>query len=395
MKVRGTKAKSTMKIRYLITMFLMICISSCVAEEIAIEHAPGSRVIYAGWEESGDETKTSLESGRRVVWNKGDKIAYLDINVNKSQDSDYYIGLTCILEDQYDGNSVGVFKGLDPLPVDDYFNFCVYPDDDNYLAHVENGRVMLYNKVAKHRTLQDGSFEKKANISVGKEESTKGFFLFRNVFGLLSISLTGTAIIKQISLKSDSEEPLWGDIVIDMSYGEEGPAMTFINTEEEDHSVIILESDEGVQLSEDRPSSFYFTLPPGSLQKGFSITILSNEGKSMTLHGTLPKGETIKRSVITPMPIIAFSGKDATPDENADYITVIHSNEIFSAPVLTGINQGWKVFWGDGIGSLYFPGLSHSYTKKGTYSVSVQINGATQVEFGRIEGIESIDFSRF
>lgn len=372
--------------------FLLFCLlSSCATEKEFVIDKP--QYLCARFEQSTSGTKTSLE-GHDVVWESGDKIrliSYLQEDMTKNI---RYVGNAMAVPEEYYGKVEAVFEGF--AASDNKSNVAVYPDLDEANSIIKNTLFLFNNRihlVIPHIQLfEAGSFGNKANISIAKEE-TKGTLLFRNVFGLLRLQLLGDATICRMEITSDIDEPLCGAATVDLSYGSEGPSLSFSELEGEKNNSIVLESPEGVALNNETPVTVYIAIPPGSLSKGFSLILYDSDNGCMKLHGIISESNEIVRSMITSMPLITYERNDITPDEGAKTIVIEHTNEVFSAPMLYGEDKGWKVFWGDGIGSMYYPGITHTYHGTTKKSVTIQANGVERFSIEQLTGIDSIDVS--
>lgn len=74
-------------------------------------------------------------------------------------------------------------------------------------------------------------------------------------------------------------------------------------------------------------------------------------------------------------------------------LVFVHSNKTLTIPAISGTDVSGSINWGDQKIDEYTTGKKHTYSKAGTYSVSVTVVHAETVEFPELIGIASIDLS--
>lgn len=350
-------------------------------------------ILHALLESNNNETKTSLQE-LNVVWDKGDIIGVMPYSITNDGPS-----IPFLLQDDYIGKASGSFCHLNDSEYDYVLGFnyyAVFPYDKNASSeerpfYTPDNRVHFF--INAQQTFRENSFGINANVAVGKNEGDGLTLLFRNLCGLLLLQIKGNQTINSITVTGSQNDILWGRASVDMSYGKEGPSLVFDDLTGVRNTVVL--SCPGVKLKEDAISKFYIAIPPGCLKDGFTVIVRSADGQTMTLHGAASEKNRIKRSVITPMPEVTFVPDILTPNGDASHMEIVHDAQDFAAPILSGDNRAWKVFWGDGLGIMYLFGITHSYTHPGPYKVLLETEGATQVSIRDLVGVQSINFSDF
>jgi hypothetical protein len=77
------------------------------------------------------------------------------------------------------------------------------------------------------------------------------------------------------------------------------------------------------------------------------------------------------------------------------YLSVTHGRVRFVVPKLAGKNISGVVEWGDGAQENYKNGLIHEYADSSQHTVTLDVKGATGVTINNIEGVTTIDFTKF
>ncbi|MCR5548027.1 MAG: hypothetical protein K6F25_04685 [Bacteroidales bacterium] len=233
-------------------------------------------------------TKTALNGSYEVVWNYGDQIKVFNAS---NPDGKVYT-----LKDECDGELVGLFEG-EALSGDGPF-YAVYPA--SAAGTLQGGQVSV--NVPALQDYEYGSFDVKANITTAMASSLDEFY-FKNVCGILAVTLKGDSSISELLIISDTGEPLGGDALITPSMSD-APAFAW-NPNGTQSSQAQIVSASCAQLT-DEGTTFYVVLPAGALSGGFSIEIHDGDGNAMVRHGS---GSTIVRSSIRPMPALDYAAE--------------------------------------------------------------------------------------
>lgn len=237
----------------------------------------------ASLEQPGSRT---VLNGLDVCWNEGDEIRVF----NASNPSGVVYRLTAGA-----GTTGGTFTGRDP-GAGPYS--AVYPAS---AATGLEGNSIRVSVPARQNYVKD-SFGPGANLAVGKADKLEGL-KFRNLSGVLSITLTGTGTIRSLQVTSATGEPLSGTALVDgLDTG--SPALTFETGQACQVSLDC--GTEGVALSGEG-TTFFLTLPAGTLAGGFSVEIVDAAGNAMIKRGAADEANRMVRNEIRPMPALPYT----------------------------------------------------------------------------------------
>ena len=154
---------------------------------------------------------------------------------------------------------------------------------------------------------------------------------------------------------------------------------------------VTLLCDTPVQLGAE-PTAFCFTLPAGSLTKGFELYVNDNLYGQMLLTGTAGKNTILRSACKTaPQPFV-FSITAINPETALKGIGVSYATaSAVLLPEITGTNNGWKVYWGDGSSETYSPLLEHTYaTPSEKVAVFYAMESFETVTIGTLYGVNTI-----
>ena len=375
-------------IKRLLLLFSIVISVSCTSEMENVH--PEKQCIKAVYESSVSLTKTYLD-GFNVLWNKNDTIRVFTGWPDQSKN----LGNQYISDESSEGHKEALFTylGNGEVPLFPKGNICaIYPDSNGKDIYNQNGKVFF--DIPSEQTYAEGSFPLKGNYAIAKDELEPGILYFRNLLGILTIRLKGDGAISRIEITSDIEESLWGSAYVNMDYSIElPPTIVFANYQENNNKIVL--NCKNTPLSKTEERSFMISIPPGCLSDGFSAKIWNNKGEIMTLHGVCAGEGSIRRSTITRMPVVDFKSDAIEINDDSRQIRITHDNEYISAPILEGDNQGWKVFWDEGIGAVYYPGISYVYDNEGIHIMTLYVDGVTSFTMDNIIGIKCIDLTKY
>lgn len=243
----------------------------------------GQIIIDASLEPQPD-SKTSLNQDRRVLWSTGDQIRVF----NASHPS----GVVFTLLEESAGTVKGKFAGEDLGGGGPFF--AVYPATS--AVRLNNGNLSI--SLPETQQAAAGGFGENASLAVARTDAL-GSLDFHNVLGAISFTVEGTQKIARIELSS-STEALWGGGVVTLSEGGD-PALTMTATGAESKTVTL-------DCTTSQGKSFYFMLPPGTLKKGFNITLYDTDG-NLAFKGSSSANNTIVRSSIVNMPAFQYQAQ--------------------------------------------------------------------------------------
>lgn len=210
------------------------------------------------------------DDGYPLVWEEGDRIAI--VGYNPSQGTSIRKEFTLSSEK---GSSHGTFTGT--LPAGCPVMYAVYPYPYNE-AKVADGSLSF--KVLKDKSFYNNNIASnllpsvsRVNLEADGEHSN---IELRNVFGLIRFTLTsGTSVkVKRVILHDLGGNQLWGTCQIPISPDGELDYEN-LSLSGGDNSLtmdLVTARDIGSQ-----PMTCYFSVPPGSLDRGFSVAIYEED----------------------------------------------------------------------------------------------------------------------
>lgn len=275
-----------------VTWTAAFVMASC--QEESFEGRPDSDNYYASVETFGTDTRTALGEGRSVVWSAEDRIAIFERNG---------AGQAYQVLDSYVGKSSGEFAEVEGLVTEGTGatiegTVAVYPfNEDLSVTSGANGDYIIEGmSFPSEQKYIAGSFSDEAFPMTAICEQGNRNLSFKNIGGVLKLSLTGSYSVSQITLTGNSGELLSGPATVTL--GPDGiPSVTMSDDASTSVSLIC---DPAVQLDPETAADFYISIPPTDFEAGFKVTILDGEGKEhgLATHKTNPA----ERSSILAMP---------------------------------------------------------------------------------------------
>jgi hypothetical protein len=253
-------------------------------------------------------TKTQLGVGYSVRWSEGDQIRVY----NAGHPEGIEFELT-----QGAGSTEGTFSG--PNPGEGPF-YAVYPA---FFAGTMSGTAIPVDVPSSQAYAAD-SFGPGTNLAAGTALQLDGI-QFRNLAGVLCLKLKGTTSISRIRIVSYDDVPLHGTAVID-GWDQEAPTLTFdtVQETEEPTREITLGCGTGASLSGDG-TTFYVTLPAGTLASGYRIEVYDTDGLAMVKYAKAAADNTISRGNILLMPELQYTAGYKAAFLDSDIIGAIRN----------------------------------------------------------------------
>ena len=245
------------------------------------------------------QAKTALGADRSVVWSADDRIAVFENGT----------GTAYQILDSYVGKSSGEFslvEGLTTGGLTDAADVTVaaYPFDEglNMFAVSEDTYEISGLAFPAEQTYTPGSFADLSFPMVAVTASGSRNLSFKNVGGVLKLSLTGDYAVSSITLSGNSGELLSGTSSV--TVGKDGIPSVQMDPETSGQEVTLL-CDPAVQLDTETATDFYISIPPTDFEAGFTVTITNSEGASIIKSTS--KRNNVGRSMILVMPGISDS----------------------------------------------------------------------------------------
>ena len=230
----------------------------------------------------------------KSYWSVGDKIAVYNALPN-------YNAYVLDSDEPCRAGDFALIEGSEIRGAEDGFQLAqtvaFYPYADNLTLQSGEGDDVVLNFVAPATQLFAGadSYCKASNPMIAIEMD--GDYSFKNLFGFLKVTLTGSETIKKITLKGNNGEILAGNC-------EANVADYSVVMDDNGSTELTIDCGEGVELSE-QGISFIFALPPTIFEQGFTIEAIDTEYRCFTFSTTTEV--TITCNVIQPMDAIASS----------------------------------------------------------------------------------------
>ncbi|MEG0033911.1 MAG: hypothetical protein RR689_06350, partial [Mucinivorans sp.] len=202
--------------------------------------------------ENSDDSRTTLDDGRNVIWSSGDKLSVFNKD-DQSQQAEY----TLI---QGEGTTSAVFQSNKPLGAGVKYAF--YPAS----AEVACAADVISFDLPATQIYAKASFANGSNPMVAKSNA-QGDLSFQNLCGMIKFQLTGTKTVASVVMQTAAGEVVAGDMTVNMGYTDV-PAMEVAKTGTTSTSITL--TDCNVSLSESVNSTFYFTVPAGTYAPGLT-----------------------------------------------------------------------------------------------------------------------------
>ena len=305
-----------MKKAYILFAISALLLSACQVKEQMDPVSPARQTITVSVPD-GTSTKTVL-GGDLVYWEAGDCLSFYNGNYTNLQmtlvsgagttvasfmevprNDDFITGGT---EMPYD---IVVYPYSQDLYVYDYG----YYGDDGHLEITKAFRAYLPGV----QTYRKGSFAQQVNLSADiRPAGQSGNYTLYNLLGGIELQLTGTATISSIELVANDLDDsgvvssLYGWVAV---FPNEYTGIPEIGYTTQNYNALVLDCGDGVQLSPDQATSFFFMVPPQTFPSGITFNIFDTDGTREQKSCSTPL--TVQRSVITPVKAFGYEPADA------------------------------------------------------------------------------------
>lgn len=284
----------------------VIATSLTACQQESFEVRTDSDNYYASVETFATGTKTVLGENRSVVWSSEDCIAIFE-----GKD----VGHAYQVLDSYVGKSSGEFAEVEGLVTEGTDaaiegSIAVYPFNEALtVTSGDNGDYVIEGVTfPSEQKYVAGSFSDEAfpMVAVTSDKNLS----FKNVGGVLKLSLTGSYSVSSITLTGNSGELLSGPATVTL--GPDGiPSVTM---SDDASTSVSLVCDPAVELDPEKATDFNISIPPTVFEEGFNISIIDSYGESR--GKSTDKLNKVERSKMLVMPELA----------NSDYAYIDLSN---------------------------------------------------------------------
>ena len=158
-----------------------------------------------------------------------------------------------------------------------YFMMYPYQQDAKISANSNTQAIYEYN-FPKEQNAIAGTFDPKANVSVGIIPQRGKKFIAYNVGGLLRFTIKGTSDVKQVKLLAVGQENLAGTIKSTITFANDGKISAAKNEFSAASPVVNLTAESG-SLEENKP--YYIALPEQRLSQGLTLIFILQNGKAI------------------------------------------------------------------------------------------------------------------
>ena len=214
-------------------------------------------------------TRTELGTdGSTVTWQTNDQIG---IGFKGYQPKNYPFTTPT------SGNDVHFWGKAPDVNNVSYFMMYPYQQDAKISANSNTQAIYEYN-FPKDQNAIAGTFDPKANVSVGIIPQRGKPFIAYNVGGLLRFTIKGTSNVKQVKLLSIGQENLAGNLKSTITFANDGKISAAKNEFTTASPVVNLKAKSG-NLEENK--AYYIALPEQKLSQGLTLVFIMQDDKAI------------------------------------------------------------------------------------------------------------------
>lgn len=326
---------------YLLCLGLALTTASCSQDDFDSTEATSEKLVDMSFIAGSSQpvTRTVLGTdGSTVTWQTNDQIGigYKTARYQK----------TYPFKTPTTGSDVRFWGQADDQP-NPYF--MMYPYQENAkIAVKSNSHAEYQYDFPKNQKAVAGSFDPKANVSVGIIPQRGKPFIAYNVGGLLCFTIKGTSDVKQVKLLAVGQENLAGTIKSTITFANDGKISAAKNEFSAASPVVNLTAESG-SLEENK--AYYIALPEQKLSQGLTLIFVLQNGKAilkkvkqevniqraqvynlgeMTLDSTKAKEFLLKNQGLIEAVAAKVSGLTRTADGNMDIYAAENLEKILS-----------------------------------------------------------------
>ena len=256
---------------YLLCLGLALTTASCSQDDFDSTEATSEKLVEMSFIAGSSQpvTRTVLGSdGATVTWQTNDQIGigYYSAPGNKSLP----------FKTSSTGSNV-IFWGQAADQQNPYFMMYPYQEDAKILQK-NNVTAEYQYTFPKNQQAVAGTFDPKANVSVGIIPQRGKPFIAYNVGGLLRFIIKGTSNVKQVKLLSIGQETLAGNLKSTITFANDGKISVAKNEFTTASPVVNLKAESG-NLEENK--AYYIALPEQKLSQGLTLVFIMQDGKAI------------------------------------------------------------------------------------------------------------------
>ena len=269
---------------YALCMGLALSVVSCSKDDFGDGDTTDEQLVEMSFTSTGLEkpsteetasqsnqikTRTVLGSdGATVTWQANDKIG---IGFKGYQPKNYPFTTPTA------GSDVRFWGQAPNVNNVSYFMMYPYQLGAKISANSNTQAIYEYN-FPKEQNAIAGTFDPKANVSVGIIPQRGKPFIAYNVGGLLRFTIKGTSNVKQVKLLSIGQENLAGNLKSTITFANDGKISAATNEFTAASPVVNLTAASG-NLEENK--AYYIALPEQKLSQGLTLVFIMQDGKAI------------------------------------------------------------------------------------------------------------------
>lgn len=256
---------------YLLCLGLALITVSCSQDDFGNGDSDSENLVEMSFIAGSSQpiTRTVLGSdGATVTWQANDKIG---IGFKGDQPKNYPFTTPTA------GSDVRFWGQAPDVNNVSYFMMYPYQQDAKISANSNTQAIYQYN-FPKEQNAIAGTFDPKANVSVGIIPQRGKPFIAYNVGGLLRFTIKGTSNVKQVKLLAIGQENLAGNLKSTITFANDGKISAANNVFTAASPVVNLTAASGT-LEENK--AYYIALPEQKLSQGLTLVFIMQDGKAI------------------------------------------------------------------------------------------------------------------
>ena len=333
---------------YLLCLGLALITVSCSQDDFGNGDSDSENLVEMSFIAGSSQpvTRTVLGSdGATVTWQTNDKIG---IGYGKQPKN-------CPFTTPTAGSDVRFWGQAHNQP-NPYFMMYPYQQDAKISANSNTQAIYQYN-FPKEQNAIAGTFDSKANVSVGIIPQRGKPFIAYNVGGLLRFTIKGTSNVKQVKLLAIGQENLAGNLKSTITFANDGKISAAKNEFTKASPVVNLKAESGT-LEENK--AYYIALPEQKLSQGLTLVFIMQDSKAilkkvkqeiniqrakvydlgeMTLDPSKAKAFILKNQGLIEAVAIKVKGLTRTADGHLDIYAADNLEKILSYKGMLEVNN--------------------------------------------------------
>jgi len=256
---------------YLLCLGLALTTASCSQDDFDSTEATSEKLVDMSFIAGSSQpvTRTVLGTdGSTVTWQTNDQIG---IGYNRTPGNK-----SLPFKTSSTGSNV-IFWGQAADQPNPYFMMYPYQEKATITVKSNTQAIYQYNFPKEQKAIA-GTFNPKANVSVGIIPQRGKPFIAYNVGGLLRFTIKGTSDVKQVKLLAVGQENLAGTIKSTITFANDGKISTAKNEFSAASPIVNLTAESG-SLEENK--AYYIALPEQKLSQGLTLVFILQNGKAI------------------------------------------------------------------------------------------------------------------